>query len=312
MLRAGDVYKSVDAQGHTVYSDRPAASAAQQSPIEIGGDPVADVEVHAIDAPPPLRDEDQPLCPEEGFLWTPGYWAWSAAGYYWLPGDWVPPPGAGLLWTPGYWGYADAVYVFHRGYWAPHIGYYGGINYGFGYFGHGFAGGRWVGGSFSYNRNFSKVDANRFRHTYSEAAYNNSIHDRVSYEGRPGGAPIVQTAQEKIAATERHLAATPLQREKMVEAARIPALMPQTFVKAPQTTLATERAPHEMAANTVIAHPPAQLSRRGMPATPPPFSHEYVPGAPQNRVAAPQSAVAHPKVPTLRRSMPARMLEPRH
>jgi uncharacterized protein DUF4124 len=32
-VRAGDVYKSVDAQGHVIYSDRPDASAAQKSVI---------------------------------------------------------------------------------------------------------------------------------------------------------------------------------------------------------------------------------------------------------------------------------------
>ena len=31
------------------------------------------------------------------------------------------------------------------GYWGPHVGYYGGVNYGFGYMGVGFAGGAWRG-----------------------------------------------------------------------------------------------------------------------------------------------------------------------
>ena len=42
-------------------------------------------------------------------------------------------------------------YVFHTGYWGPHVGYYGGVNYGFGYMGIGFVGGRWHGHDFEYN-----------------------------------------------------------------------------------------------------------------------------------------------------------------
>ena len=97
--------------------------------------------------PPALPVYEQPLCPGEGYIWTPGYWAWSDDdGYYWVPGTWVLAPETGYLWTPGYWGFNDGVYLWNAGYWGPHIGFYGGINYGFGYFGEGFAGGEWRGG----------------------------------------------------------------------------------------------------------------------------------------------------------------------
>ena len=49
----------------------------------------------------------------------------------------------GALWTPGYWGWGDGGYRWHAGYWGPHVGFYGGVNYGFGYFGVGFVGGCW-------------------------------------------------------------------------------------------------------------------------------------------------------------------------
>ena len=116
-------------------------------------EPAVDVEVTANEAPPPLPDYEQPPCPEDGYMWTPGYWAWGGGGYYWVPGTWVQPPRVGVLWTPGYWGFVGGVYSFNVGYWGPHIGYYGGVNYGFGYVGVGFAGGRWVGNSFAYNQN---------------------------------------------------------------------------------------------------------------------------------------------------------------
>ncbi len=86
-----------------------------------------------------------------GYLWTPGYWAYGPMGYYWVPGVWVSPPPSWLLWTPGYWGWANGIYLWHGGYWGPHVGFYGGVNYGFGYGGFGFAGGSWVGGQFRYN-----------------------------------------------------------------------------------------------------------------------------------------------------------------
>ncbi|HTA48370.1 MAG TPA: hypothetical protein VK930_02865, partial [Verrucomicrobiae bacterium] len=78
--------------------------------------------------PPALPVYEQPICPAPGYLWTPGYWAWSDdAGYYWVPGTWVVAP-VGMLWTPGYWGWNDGVYAWNAGYWGPHIGFYGGIN----------------------------------------------------------------------------------------------------------------------------------------------------------------------------------------
>ncbi len=98
-------------------------------------------------APPALPVYEQPPCPTEGYLWTPGYWGYGAGGYYWIPGVWVAPPHPGLLWTPGYWGFGGGFYRWHAGYWGPHVGFYGGINYGFGYGGVGFWGGRWEGGA---------------------------------------------------------------------------------------------------------------------------------------------------------------------
>ncbi len=83
-------------------------------------------------APPVLPVYVQPACPGDGYIWTPGYWAYGPAGYFWVPGTWVVAPEPGLLWTPGYWGWGGGVYVWHAGYWGPHIGFYGGVNYGYG------------------------------------------------------------------------------------------------------------------------------------------------------------------------------------
>src|SRR5262252_6457668 len=80
-------------------------------------------------APPVMPVYEQPACPEPGYIWTPGYWAYDT-GYYWVPGAWVAPPAVGLLWTPGYWALVGGTFMFHVGYWGPQVGYYGGINYG--------------------------------------------------------------------------------------------------------------------------------------------------------------------------------------
>lgn len=101
----------------------------------------AGVAISITIAPPVLPVYTQPPCPMDGYLWMPGYWAWSPAGYYWVPGTWVLPPRPGLLWTPGYWGFGGGAYIWHAGYWGPHVGFYGGVNYGFGYVGFGFQGG---------------------------------------------------------------------------------------------------------------------------------------------------------------------------
>ncbi len=184
----------------------------------------ADAEVQANEAPPPLPDYDQPPCPDDGYLWTPGYWAWGGGGYYWVPGTWVQPPRVGVLWTPGYWGFVGAVYVFHAGYWGPHVGFYGGVNYGFGYGGVGFAGGRWAGNSFAYNRTVTNVSVTNIHNTYNETVVNNVTVNRVSYNGGPGGVAAVPTAQERAAAREQHSAPTPLQTAHVQQAARNPAL----------------------------------------------------------------------------------------
>ncbi len=113
-------------------------------------------------APPELVAYSQPSCPQSGYLWTPGYWAYGGEGYFWTPGTWVEPPAVGLLWTPGYWGYGNNGYAWNEGYWGPTVGFYGGINYGFGYGGFGYGGGYWNNGAFYYNRSVNNIDVANF------------------------------------------------------------------------------------------------------------------------------------------------------
>ena len=54
----------------------------------------AQVGVSITIGPPPLPVYQQPLCPGEGYIWTPGYWAYDYDydDYYWVPGTWVLAP----------------------------------------------------------------------------------------------------------------------------------------------------------------------------------------------------------------------------
>lgn len=159
--------------------------------------------------PPALPVYEQPVCPGEGFIWIPGYWAWGPEGYFWVPGTWVIAPRVGWLWTPGYWGWGDGVYIWRPGYWGPHVGFYGGINYGFGYTGAGYAGGYWRGGAFVYNRSVTNVNVTVVHNTYNQTVINNNVTvNRVSYNGGTGGVAARPSPAEEAAAREQHLAPT--------------------------------------------------------------------------------------------------------
>jgi len=168
-------------------------------------------------APPELPVYDQPLCPGDGYIWTPGYWGWDGDDYYWVPGTWVMPPEVGFLWTPGYWGWGGSGFVFTEGYWGPVVGFYGGINYGFGYFGHGYEGGRWDHDHFYYNRSVNNINVTEIHNVYNTAVVNNNV-TRVSYSGGNGGIAARPTAQEEAAARERHVPATPAQSQQIAQA----------------------------------------------------------------------------------------------
>src|ERR1700712_1282062 len=75
----------------------------------------AQVFISANFAPPAIPYYAQPLCPGDGYIWTPGYWAYGDDGYYWVEGAWVAAPYVGALWTPGYWGYGGGGYFWNPG-----------------------------------------------------------------------------------------------------------------------------------------------------------------------------------------------------
>lgn len=261
------------------YGEQPAATAPQ--------------------APPDLPDYSQPEAPGDGYIWTPGYWAWATTGYYWVPGAWVEPPYTGALWTPGYWAYRNNRYVFYRGYWGPHVGYYGGVNYGYGYVGLGYQGGYWHGGEFNYNRAVNNINLNVVHHVY-DYRVNNPGGIRVSFNGGRGGIQVRPRAAELAAWREPHAAPMRAQLEKE-QAARQDRAQYDRFnhghpadlaVNRPLAADRNEHAPamvkHEQAApqhHTMPGREPAPPQRRE--ATPQNHPQQHQQAAPQHRANPP-------------------------
>jgi DNA segregation ATPase FtsK/SpoIIIE-like protein len=182
------------------------------------------MEVRTTEPPPPLPYYEQPQCPEPGYLWTPGYWAYGSEAYFWVPGTWVMPPQVGVLWTPGYWGWGGGVFLFHAGYWGPHVGFYGGVNYGGGYTGEGFEGGRWEHDHFRYNTAVNNINTTIIHNTYNQTVINNITVNKVSYNGGAGGIPAAPSHQDQLAARERHIPPPMPQMRHINEAGRNPEL----------------------------------------------------------------------------------------
>jgi hypothetical protein len=165
-------------------------------------------------APPPLPVYVQPVAPGPDYIWTPGYWAWDAdvGDYYWVPGTWVLAPQSGFLWTPGYWGWVSGAYIWHAGYWGPHVGFYGGVNYGFGYTGSGFEGCYWRGGHVVYNRAVTNVTNIRVTNVYNKTIVVNNV-NHVSFNGGAGGLTARATSAQLAAEHDRHMELTAAQRD---------------------------------------------------------------------------------------------------
>jgi hypothetical protein len=201
--------------------------------------------------PPALPVYEQPVCPGDGYLWTPGYWYWDddISDYYWVPGTWVLAPEVGFLWTPGWWGWGGEAFLWHEGFWGPTIGFYGGINYGFGYFGTGFVGGRWDGGHFFYNRAVMNVNVTEIHNVYNTTVVHNEV-TRVSFNGGNGGIEARATAQEEAAARERHIAPIAAQTQHLQAARGNPQL--RASVNHGKPSIAATAKPGEFSGRGVV------------------------------------------------------------
>ncbi|HXW55366.1 MAG TPA: YXWGXW repeat-containing protein [Candidatus Cybelea sp.] len=235
-------------------------------------------------APPPLPIYVQPVCPGDGYIWAPGYWGWDDADgdYYWVPGTWVSAPEVGFLWTPGYWAWDGNGFVFTDGYWGPTVGFYGGIDYGFGYFGVGFVGGRWNGGQFFYNRAVSNV-------TFTSNVYNESVTkvtvNYVSYNGGNGGITARPTPQEEAVSHEQHIAPVAAQVEQAQAAEQERDL--RASVNHGKPTVAATPRPGAFDDRAVV-----HAKKAGAPYNPPPKSGN---AEARPEASAPNSTAIHPR-----------------
>jgi hypothetical protein len=217
--------------------------------------------------PPALPIYSQPVCPGAGYLWTPGYWAYGAAGYFWVPGTWILSPTPGFLWTPGYWGWGGGGYLWHGGYWGPHVGFYGGINYGYGYGGSGFYGGEWRGGVYHYNTAVTNVNTTIIHNTYHTTVINNNTSvNRTSYNGGTGGVMARPNATEMAADRDRHIPATSMQGEHEHAASSNRAMLASENHGAPAIA-ATPRPGAFSGPGVVAAHPSSANFNQGRAAT---------------------------------------------
>jgi hypothetical protein len=220
--------------------------------------------IQADEPPPPLPEYDQPPLPAPGYYWTPGYWAWNNYDYYWVPGAWVEPPQPGLLWTPGYWAYVAGVYAFTPGYWGPHVGFYGGVDYGFGYNGAGYFGGRWDNGQYFYNSAANNIGAAHIANVYNQSLVNNPTASRVSFNGGAGGVAARPTNEQLLAAKEPRVPAT----RPQVDHARASGMRGEQFLSTNQgkpAIAATER-PGEFKGKGVVPARAAGKAAQGVPA----------------------------------------------
>ncbi|HEY0703400.1 MAG TPA: hypothetical protein VGD60_11580 [Candidatus Acidoferrales bacterium] len=210
----------------------------------------AQVGISVSFGPPALPVYEQPVCPGDGYIWTPGYWSYAEdGGYYWVPGTWIEAPEPGFLWTPGYWGWGGSAFLFHTGYWGPTVGFYGGINYGFGYGGRGYEGGYWNSGHFFYNREVTNVNVTVVHNVYNKTVIVNNTH--VSYNGGNGGVEARATAQEEEAERGRHVGPVAAQTQHVEEARKNPELRASANNGRPPIA-ATQR-PSEFKGSGVVA-----------------------------------------------------------
>jgi hypothetical protein len=260
--------------------------------------------------PPPLPVYEQPPIPGPGYIWTPGYWAWDGDEYYWVPGTWVPAPFYGALWTPGYWGWDGALYVFHPGYWGDHIGFYGGINYGCGYFGRGYDGGYWGHGGFYYNRTVNHIENVNITNVYNKTVINNVNVNHISYNGGRGGVMARATPQQMAFARQARMGPIAAQQQQMNLARQNPAMRvsanhgappvaatprPGVFAGAGVVPAARSGGPIPVAQhmNNVAMHGPQAAQANGGFA---PHSANFAPHANNAMMHAPQTAQTNSNV----------------
>jgi hypothetical protein len=119
----------------------------------------------------------------------------------------VKPPHPGLRWTPPYWNRVDGGYIFHAGYRTGRVGFYGGINYGYGYSGNGYQ------DAFFYSRAVNNLGSINVAHVYDKAVTEDENGSRVSFNGGSRGTRARPTPQQEALNNEQHVKPTAEQQQ---------------------------------------------------------------------------------------------------
>jgi hypothetical protein len=257
-------YGNLAPAGENAYPppNQNAYSVGEAEPYELpapGG-----VQLATAPAPPPSMPKyRQPPCPGPNYIWTPGYWGYGDVGYYWVPGAWIMAPYVGALWTPPWWEFYGAGYRWHHGYWGRYIGFYGAIDYGYGYTGLGFDGGYWNNGRFYYNRAVANVDPRVTPYVYRYSITNYTPFNRVSYNGGPGGVTRQATARELAVRSGMRMAPV----AEQMQNARAAAMDPRQFASGNHghPAMTTQTGPAAMPNRAAAGTPHAVERHQGTP-----------------------------------------------
>jgi hypothetical protein len=267
--------------------------------------------IEASQPPPELPVYEQPPCPGPGYMWNPGYWYWGPQGYYWVPGVWVFAPYNGALWTPGWWGFFGNRYRWHHGYWGSHVGFYGGVPYGYGYTGSGYHGGYWDRDRFMYNRSVNNINTTNITNVYNHTVIVNHV-NRVSYNGGRGGLNVRPSQSEFNAMREQHVRPLPTQIQHRTQAMQNRQLYATVNHGRPPAPVAARPLPvHHVNVAPAVVNPGAHGATRPAPvgARPQPGARPGQPGARPNQPVSP-GAPPNRVQPSHTQPIPARPNEP--
>ena len=135
----------------------------------------------------------------------------------------------------------------------PQVGFYGGVNYGFGYDGVDTTADAGKAESFFYNTAVNNIRVTQVTNVYNAPVVVNNVTtiNRVSFNGGMGGVVAAPTPQQLSAASEPHIPPTPLQRNHV----RAASVQPQQFLNTNQGKPAVAATPRPGAFNAKEAVP---------------------------------------------------------
>ena len=162
-------------------------------------------------APPVLPVYSQPMVPAEGYLWTPGYWAYGGEGYFWVPGTWVMAPNLDCSGHPDIGAGAATPSPGMKATGVPRSASTAGSTTASATVVSVIKAGIGTTEPFYYNRSVNNVNITNIHNVYNKTVINNTTMNHVSYNGGRGGINARPRAAEETAAHEQHRPPTEMQ-----------------------------------------------------------------------------------------------------